>query len=73
MPITRRQLLAATTLVPIGLTVSVLALRAEALIQSAAPAMRPAASGTSATRCALCGAGDHAMLDPRCPGARQVI
>jgi hypothetical protein len=34
--------------------------------------MRPATDGTSATRCALCGAVDHAMLDPRCPRALRV-
>lgn len=39
----------------------------------AVTAMRPAADGTSATRCALCGAADHAMLDPRCPRARPGI
>ena len=33
---------------------------------------RPAASGTSTTRCALCGSPDHAMLDPACPGAGEV-
>jgi len=33
-------------------------------------AMRPAPSGTSADRCALCGSPDHAMLDPRCPRSR---
>jgi hypothetical protein len=36
-------------------------------------AVRPPAQGTSATRCALCGAADHSMLDPRCPAARRVI
>lgn len=34
---------------------------------------RPLASGTSATRCAQCGAHDHTMLDRRCPAAPRVI
>jgi hypothetical protein len=34
---------------------------------------RPSASGTSATRCAQCGATDHTMLDPRCPAAPRVL
>jgi hypothetical protein len=34
---------------------------------------RPAAAGTSATRCAACGAPEHAMLDRRCPAAPRVI
>ncbi len=45
------------------------------LVVSARDAVRrrPAASGTSATRCAQCGAGDHAMLDVRCPAAPRVL
>ena len=46
---------------------------ASSAIGQAVSAMRPVASGTSATRCALCGAADHAMLDPRCPRARPGI
>lgn len=41
--------------------------------RAAAGALRPPAFGTSATRCALCGATDHAMLDPRCPAAKPVL
>ncbi|HEU5287005.1 MAG TPA: hypothetical protein VFV20_01250 [Candidatus Limnocylindria bacterium] len=36
-------------------------------------ATRPAPSGTSATRCAQCGATDHGMLDRRCPLAPKVL
>jgi hypothetical protein len=32
---------------------------------------RPAARGTSSTRCAQCGSADHAML--RCPDTRAVL
>jgi hypothetical protein len=34
---------------------------------------RPAPAGTSATRCAQCGASDHNMLDRRCPAAPRVM
>jgi hypothetical protein len=33
---------------------------------------RPAGGGTSATRCARCGADDHAMLDTTCPAAPRL-
>jgi hypothetical protein len=42
-------------------------------ITGAARAARPGADGTSATRCAQCGAADHTMLDPRCPLAPKVL
>ena len=34
---------------------------------------RPLPSGTSASRCAQCGATGHGMLDRRCPAAPKVI
>jgi len=34
---------------------------------------RPATAGTSATRCAQCGAPDHTMLERRCPAAPRVL
>jgi hypothetical protein len=73
MPLTRRQLLRAAGIVPIGLTVSALVAHAGEILHSTAAALRPGATGTSATRCAQCGGGDHTMLDPRCPAARKVI
>ncbi|GBC87173.1 hypothetical protein HRbin12_01175 [bacterium HR12] len=36
-----------------------------------ARSLRPRARGRSSTRCAICGAEDHAML--RCPRAPEVI
>lgn len=42
-------------------------------LTAAAIAVRPPASGSSATRCAACGAADHAMLDARCPAAPRVL
>jgi hypothetical protein len=73
MPLTRRQLLRAAGIVPIGLTVSALVAHAGEIIHSTAAALRPSGSGTSATRCAQCGGDGHSMLDPRCPAARKVV
>ena len=73
MHLSRRRLLVTAAAVPAALV-------AERGIQvlfegarAAAGALRPPAAGTSATRCALCGATDHAMLDPRCPAAKPVL
>jgi hypothetical protein len=70
MPVTRRRLLIAVG----GASAFVVTERgvrtAAAAVGRAAAAMRPAPSGTSTTRCALCGAADHSMLDPGCPRAR---
>jgi hypothetical protein len=73
MPYTRRQVLRAAGLVPIGLGAAAIATRLGEALRSATAGLRPPASGTTATRCALCGAGDHTMLDPRCPAAPRVI
>lgn len=73
MPLTRRRLLQAAGLVPIGFAVSALASTAGDAIRSAAAALRPPSAGTTATRCARCGARDHTMLDPRCPAAPKLI
>lgn len=74
MPVlTRRRLLAAAgATAAFALTERGVRTASEA-VGRAVTAMRPAANGTSATRCALCGAADHAMLDPRCPRARPGI
>ncbi len=45
--------------------------RALAATTRAAGALRPRARGRSSTRCAICGADDHAML--RCPRAPEVV
>lgn len=73
MPLTRRRLLLAASAAPIGLALAALVGRAGDVADSAAAALRPAATGTSATRCAACGGMSHTMLDPRCPAARKVI
>ena len=73
MRIARRTLLAAAV---VGVTVPVLGTAARSMadvLAGAAKAARPAASGTSATRCAQCGSADHTMLDASCPMAPRVL
>jgi hypothetical protein len=66
-------LLRAAGLIPVGISVAALTPRVGDAIRAATAALRPSATGTSSTRCALCGAGNHAMLDPGCPAARNVL
>jgi hypothetical protein len=73
MSLTRRRLIAVAAAVPAFLLVERGLRWVGDVVDGAIRAVRPAADGTSATRCALCGASDHAMLDPRCPAARRVI
>lgn len=64
-PTSRRGFLAGL----LGLPAAFVGARALAALGRAASFARPRPEGTSATRCALCGARDHAMLDcPRAPG-----
>jgi hypothetical protein len=42
-------------------------------LSSVATFARPGAAGSSAGRCAQCGASDHAMLAGACPAAPVVI
>jgi hypothetical protein len=73
VPLTRRDLLRIGAFAPVGFVVGRAATALGGVIARSAPGLRPAATGTSATRCAACGAHDHTMLDPRCPAARRVI
>ena len=68
MALSRRRLLAAAAAVPVLLVAE----RASSALRTTAPAVRPATTGTSATRCAQCGATDHGMLHPRCPRAPRL-
>lgn len=70
MPVTRRRLLIAAGAASAFVVTERGVRAASDVVGRAVAAMRPAASGSSVTRCALCGAADHAMLDPRCPRAR---
>ena len=73
MPLTRREILRIGAFAPAGFVAGRAAAKVSDAVTRAASALRPKATGTSATRCAACGAGDHTMLDPRCPAAKRVI
>lgn len=73
MPVSRRRLILLTASIPaLALLGRVVDIAGQA-IHEAARGARPAGDGTSATRCAQCGASDHTMLDPRCPFAPRVM
>lgn len=65
-PPRRRVLLAV-----LGVSVAIMAAPAVRTVRAGIRALRPAATGTSATRCGLCGASAHSMLT--CPVAPEVI
>jgi hypothetical protein len=73
VPLTRRELLRVGAFAPLGFVAGRAATVLGQVITRSAPGLRPGAAGTSATRCAACGANDHTMLDPRCPAAKRVI
>ena len=73
MAVSRRRLLAAAASLPILLVARRGAELAGDAIAGAARSARPAADGTSATRCAQCGSPDHTMLDAACPLAPRVL
>ena len=73
MALHRRELLRLLLLAPAGLAAAGAIRTIEAAIATAAPGLRPIAAGTSATRCAACGATGHGMLDPGCPARPRVI
>jgi len=73
MHLTRRRLLLGAAAIPALAGAQRASRSLAAVVDAATRAARPPASGTSASRCALCGADDHAMLDPRCPRAPRVI
>lgn len=73
MAMSRRSLLVAVAAIPALAVLSRGATALGGLIGGAVAAARPAADGTSATRCAQCGATDHTMLDARCPMAPRVL
>lgn len=70
MPLTRRHLLAAAGAASAFAITERGVHAVSAAVERAVAAARPATSGTSADRCALCGSPEHAMLDARCPRSR---
>ena len=71
MPLSRRRLLLIGAAAPIASLLAPAATMAAAAERRSAILRRPMASGTSATRCAACGAADHAMLQSRLSGAAE--
>lgn len=72
MRISRRRLLRLASALPVGMALVPLAAIYARALAGAAAQIRPAPMGTSATRCAACGAPDHAMLDATCPAHPRV-
>jgi hypothetical protein len=73
MSLSRRAVVRMAIVGSLGLVAGPAATMVGAAVRGAAPGLRPTARGTSSTRCALCGATGHSMLDPGCPAARRVI
>ncbi len=65
----RRRMLTGALALPLAAGV----LGISARLRTTAGGLRPAGRGTSVSRCALCGAREHHMLDPGCPAAPQVL
>ncbi|MEX2184886.1 MAG: hypothetical protein WEC14_10600 [Chloroflexota bacterium] len=72
MGLSRRRILVAAAAVPVLFAVDRGIRAAGDGIRAAAASVRPPAVGTSASRCAMCGAPDHSMLNPGCPAARML-
>ncbi len=66
--LTRRRLLALAGVAPLALVVGPVA----GWLRAATGILRPPSAGTTASRCATCGATDHLMLDPTCPASPRV-
>ena len=73
MTLSRRRLLVASVGAAVVVPAVGLAQRLLSGLPLVAPHVRPGPDGTTGTRCAQCGADDHAMLDARCPSAPRVI
>jgi hypothetical protein len=67
MALDRRRFLRLALVTPLALAATHAAATLGETATRLAPSLRPAGGGTSATRCAACGATGHTMLDPRCP------
>ncbi len=66
--LSRRRLLGWVLAAPAAVTTGVLA----AQVGRRAALLRPAAAGTSASRCGQCGSSDHTMLSAACPAAPEL-
>lgn len=66
--LSRRRLLGWVLAAPAAVTTGVIA----AQVGRRAALLRPAAAGTSASRCGQCGSRDHTMLSAACPAAPEL-
>jgi uncharacterized protein (DUF1501 family) len=72
MSLSRRRLLLLGVAAPAAVALRPLAATAADAERRLARLCRPAPAGTSATRCAACGADDHTMLHAACPARRDL-
>ena len=66
MAMTRRAFVTASALAALGAVAGRALGRVDAATATAAPALRPPAAGSSASRCARCGSPAHTALDGAC-------
>jgi hypothetical protein len=71
MAMTRRTFVTATGLAALGAVVGRALGRVDVATAAVAPALRPAPSGSSSTRCAQCGSLAHTALDGACARAAK--
>jgi hypothetical protein len=71
MAMTRRRFVTASALGVLGALVGRGLGRVDAAAAGAARVLRPAATGSSATRCARCGSSTHTALSGRCAEADE--
>jgi hypothetical protein len=71
MAMTRRTFVTTSALAVLGAITGRAIGSADAAAAAAAPGLRPAASGSSSTRCARCGSPAHTALDGSCGEGAQ--
>jgi hypothetical protein len=72
MAITRRRFVTVSALATLGAAVGHALKKADAAVAATAPVLRPAAVGSSTSRCARCGSPEHSALDEACPEGAEV-
>jgi hypothetical protein len=72
MRVSRRTLLRLAAALPAGAALAPLLTIHASAAKGLAAQVRPAPSGTSQDRCAVCGSVQHTMLDSACPSAPRL-
>jgi hypothetical protein len=72
MTLSRRRLLALASGLPVLAALVPAATMYARATKAVAAQVRPAPEGRSDSRCAVCGATDHAMLDATCPSSPRI-